>query len=344
MDNHSLISKVIPEMVSLFGKRYTILRTIYANQPIGRRTLSALMGIGERIIRSDTGVLKDSGLIDIRPAGMVITKEGEQLLDSLREYANALGGINELEQKLESILGISKAIIVLGNLDLDRSILMAMGKAAAVLLDDIISDGQRIAVTGGSSLAATANAMVKHNTYKDIIVLPARGGIGKEVENQSNTVASIFAKKLGGEYRLLHLPDQLTKQAAEYLLDDSYIKSVIEDVKKADILVCGIGRAEEMAVRRNLSKKQLDMLKAEGAVAEAFGYYFNKAGDIVLETSTIGLHIDDLKNIPRALAVAGGSQKAEAIIAVLTSWDNCTLVTDEAAARQIIKLTKDNKL
>src|SRR5690554_414196 len=125
-NTQTLISKVIPEMIASFEKRYNILRTIYSNQPIGRRTLSAIMNIGERIIRSDTAVLKDSGLIDIRPAGMVITKEGEEILDSLREYANALGGINELEHKLESIIGVSKVVIVPGELDIGNSILSAM--------------------------------------------------------------------------------------------------------------------------------------------------------------------------------------------------------------------------
>ncbi|HZK34299.1 MAG TPA: sugar-binding domain-containing protein [Bacillota bacterium] len=341
MNSQALISKVIPEMITLFEKRYTIIRTIYANQPIGRRTLSAIMGIGERIIRSDTAVLKDSGLIDIRPSGMVITKEGEEILDKLREYANALGGINELERRLESILRVKKVVIVPGELDIERSILLAMGKAAAVLLDDIIYDGQKIAVTGGSSLAATANALVKHKSYKNISVLPARGGIGKEVEYQSNTVASIFAKKLGGQYRLLHLPDQLSKQAAESLLDDAYTKSVINDVKQADVLVCGIGRAEEMAEKRNLSTSQIGVLRTEGAVAEAFGHYFNNAGQLVLATSTIGLQIKDLKAIPKTVGVAGGRQKAEAIIAVLTGWENCTLVTDESAAREIIKLSQN---
>lgn len=335
-DIQTLIGRVIPEMKGLFEKRYNILRVIYANQPVGRRTLSGILGIGERIIRSDTAVLKETGLIDIRPAGMYLTKEGEELLDKLREYASALGGLNELELKLREILGISRVIVVPGELDSDPSVLGAMGKAAAVLLETMLTDGTKIAVTGGSSVAAAANAMTRHRTYNGILVLPARGGIGREVEHQSNTLAAVFAKKLGGQYRLLHLPDQLTIEAAESLLNDSYTRSVIDDVKKADILICGIGIAEDMALKRNLSGEQIEALKREGAVAEAFGYYFDSKGEIILATSTIGLDIKDLKSIPRVVGIAGGRQKAQAISAVLTGWKNCTLVTDESAAREIL--------
>lgn len=341
-ETQTLISKVVPEMVDLFEKRYNILRAIYSHQPVGRRTLAGLLDMGERIIRSDTAILKDTGLIDIKPSGMIITEEGEAILDGLHQYANAIKGFNVLELEVAAVLGISRVIIVPGDLDNDPSVLSAIGKAAAVLLVDIINCGNKIAVTGGSSVAAVASALIKPKALTDIVVLPARGGIGKEMEYQSNTLASIFAKKLGGQYRLIHLPDQLTAKAAEMLLNDPYTHSVIEEVKNSDILICGIGRAQEMADKRNLLKDQTIALEKAGAVAEAFGYYFNKQGDIIFATSSIGLHISDLKAIPKVVGVAGGKQKADVIIAVLTGWKNTTLITDEFAAKEIIRLANEH--
>ena len=325
-------------MIDLFKKRYTILRTIYSHQPVGRRALSGLMGMGEHAIRGETNILRNAGLIDSRPAGMILTSEGEAVLDSLREYANTIMGFNDLEQKVAGILNIRRVVIVPGDLDKDPAVLSSIGKAAAVLLSDHITNGCRIAVTGGSSVAAVVNAYVKNRQLSKVLVLPARGGIGKEMEYQSNTIAASFAKKLGGEYRLLHLPDQLTAQAAETLLNDREIRSVIEEVKKADILLCGLGQAKEMAEKRSLMRDQADTLEKVGAVAEAFGYYFNREGEVVFATSSIGLNLSDLKAIPLMVAVAGGAHKAAAIIAVMTGWENGTLVTDESAAREIVNI------
>ena len=110
------------------------------------------------------------------------------------------------------------------------------------------------------------------------MVVPARGGIGRNVEYQSNVIASIFAKKLGGQYRLLHIPDQLRAESMETLMNEPDIRSVIENLKNADILIYGIGRARDMMQRRNFEPSLQQSLEKLGAVAEAFGYFFQCKG------------------------------------------------------------------
>ncbi len=339
MELHWLLQKAAPEIIEVFEKRYTILKSIYTHQPIGRRTLSTRLSMGERIIRSETTVLRETGLIEMKATGMVITPEGEEVLDGLWALSGAFKGFLELEQRVAKILKIRRVVIVPGNSDGDISVRSIIGKAAAKMLGDMIHNNSTIAVTGGSSVCAVALALSKIHTVSDIMVIPARGGIGKEVEYQSNTIASIFAKKLGGGYKLLHLPDQLTAEASETLLNDPDTKQVIDDIKHADILICGIGRAEDMASKRNVSTEQFSALMTSGAVAEAFGYYFNRKGEIIFASNSIGLHFEDLRCIPEVVGVAGGKQKAEAIIAVLTGWTNSTLITDEAAALEILILS-----
>ena len=43
----SLQKKIVPELVEVLEKRYSILRTIYYNQPIGRRVLANQLDLGE---------------------------------------------------------------------------------------------------------------------------------------------------------------------------------------------------------------------------------------------------------------------------------------------------------
>lgn len=48
-----LQKKIVPELVETLEKRYNVLRTIYYNQPIGRRVLANELKIGERVVRNE---------------------------------------------------------------------------------------------------------------------------------------------------------------------------------------------------------------------------------------------------------------------------------------------------
>ena len=46
--------KLIPQVIELMEKRYSILRQISLSEPVGRRTLSNILGISDRVVRSET--------------------------------------------------------------------------------------------------------------------------------------------------------------------------------------------------------------------------------------------------------------------------------------------------
>jgi central glycolytic genes regulator len=156
------------------------------------------------------------------------------------------------------------------------------------------------------------------------------------VEYQANTIAAVMATKLGGRYRLLHIPDGVGEEALEVLTArDTNVGEVAQMIRQADILLYGIGQAEAMARRRGLDSATMDRLTALGAVGEALGHYCTLSGKIVYATSSVGLRLDDLANVKHVIAVAGGRQKAEAILAVTAAGGQHLLVTDEAAAKAI---------
>lgn len=340
ISTYRLLKKFVPEFIDLFKKRYTILQSIYMDGPIGRRSLAASLDISERTVRSETDFLKDAGFIDTDVSGMMITPKGKSILEGLKDFSDDIFGISKLEQEVKEALKLDKVIIVSGDVDEDPAVQRELGRAAARYIMEIISKDSVIAVTGGSTMASVANALPKAKEKTNIVVIPARGGMGREVENQSNIIASIFAKRLGGQYRMLHVPDQLGAEAVETLLNEPDIQEVINWLKDAHILVYGIGRAEDMARRRNLSDGLKRQLRDAGAVSEAFGYYFDSKGEVVYASNCIGLKMDDLKHIPKIVGVAGGRQKAEAIISIYSHWRAGVLVTDEGAAYEILTLCK----
>jgi central glycolytic genes regulator len=93
-----------------------------------------------------------------------------------------------------------------------------------------------------------------------------------------------------------------------------------------------------MAKRRRSSTEVLDKLSESNAVGEAFGYYFNEAGEVVHKVHTIGLQLEDLQNAEHVIAVAGGQSKGKAIGAYLKQAPASTiLITDEGAAKELLK-------
>lgn len=333
----SLQQKIIPEMIELLNKRYKILKSIYYNQPIGRRALSQELNMGERIVRSEVSFLKEQGLVDINSIGMMITDEGENILENLEEMIHEISGLSNIEEKLQKSLDFLKVIVIPGDLDLDSTVLKEMGRIAADYIKTLIEDNYIIALTGGSSVAQVVENFPKINK-QNLLVIPARGGIGRIVETQASTLASKLATRIGASYKLLHVPDNLSKDALETMLNEPDIKDTVEKISKSNILIFGIGRADEMGRRRGLTEEEIKKLISKGAVAEAFGCYFNSEGQIVDKTPTMTLDFEDVKNIEHIIAVAGGKNKAKAIAAVKTNNPNMVLVTDEGCAKELLKL------
>ncbi len=328
--------KIIPEAFATLEKRYDILRNISILQPIGRRALANRLSLGERIVRSEIEFLKGQDLIDVNVAGMMITKDGDVLVDQLKEMIYHLKGISGLQEQLKRKLQLEKVFIVPGNIENDEYVISDLSKTTSRILEGQILENSIVGVTGGNTMAAVANEMTQQTKDRGIVVVPARGGLGKKVEGQANTIAAKMAGKFKGTYQLLHVSDTLSQEAIKSLLQDPEIKRITDLIKQVNVLLFGIGRADKMAQRRELSKETVDLLQERKAVAEAFGYYFNREGEIVHEMKTVGIDLDDFNNVPVTIGVAGGPNKAEAILAITKIKKDMILVIDEGATREIL--------
>jgi len=333
-----LQQKVVPELIELLEKRYNILRTIYYNQPIGRRILANDMCIGERIVRNEINFLKSQNLIEVNASGMFVTTDGEEIINKLKGFIHEIKGLSEIEKFIEERLKLQQVIVVPGDVEIDKSVLKELGKAAAGYAMDIIKDNSIIALTGGSTVKEVVDNFPKSNKYNNILVLPARGGMARDVEIQANTLVARLADKLSGNYELLHAPDNLSKAALEAMLNEKDIKNIIDKIRSAEVLIYGIGIAKDMAKRRGLSEDVIKDLEELGAVGEAFGHYFNKLGEVIYSTPTIGVKNEDVKNNKTLIAVAAGKNKARAIIATEINRSSTVLIIDEAAAEEIINI------
>lgn len=336
-----LQQKIVPELIEVLERRYTILRNISLLQPIGRRALALKLGLAERLMRGEMDLLREQGLIASDAAGVSLTDEGEDILQRFADLFSDLHGLAELEKQLQNVFQLGRAIVVPGNTDEDPTVKKELGRATARYIRDVLQDGSILAVTGGTTLGEVAEAMAGYKFQCRATVVPARGGLGEDVEIQANTIAARIAKGFKGSYRLLHVPDNIGAEAMRSLSMDPKIREVTKTIKSADFLVHGIGNAGELSVSRGDLPVETRRLMEGGAVGEAFGHYFAINGSIVYNIHSLGVRLHDLAKIPHVIGVAGGKKKARAIMAVMANKFEDVLITDEAAAREIIKQNKE---
>ncbi len=340
----SVLQKIAPKEIKTLHRRYKLLKTIQLMQPVGRRMLSSKLNIGEKTVRSDTDYFREERFVTVTTGGMSLTEEGVTLLESLNEVMKDFEGIKKMEEELKKVVGCKEILVVSGNTDIEPEAMSNIGRNAAKLLQTLIDNKSIIAITGGH----TMKSVVKHikpgtKNLEDALIVPARGSLGNNVETQANTLVEAMAKKFGCRYKLLNLPDNLSEKAIESVSKDPNIKKVIKDIRKANIIVFGIGNAKKMAYRRDLNKKVLKILNDKKAVAEALGYYFNRNGKMVYDSKTIGFHLEEFEKSIHPIAVAGGESKALAILSVRKFIKNGSLILDEACAIKVLELAKEFK-
>lgn len=330
--------KLIPEVIEIMTKRYLVLREISLSGPIGRRALANNLQNSERIIRTETELLKQQGLIDVASKGMTITQEGQQLLKDLKDAMRDVIGINQLQEEIRQYLGIKKVILIPGSYDNNHSLIKDIGSQAAKYFLDIIKDNDVVSIAGGSTMLEFARSIKSDKKYNSITVVPARGSMGLDVETQSNNVVAEVSKNIHSNYKLLNVPDQLCEESIKMLTQEPEIKSTLELIDNSDVLVFGVGRADEMVERRKLSDEIAKNIMDKKAVGEAFGHYFNKKGEIVYKLNTVGIDMKSFKNKRETIAVFAGRKKAEAFIPISKINKNIVLITDEESAKEILKL------
>ena len=335
-----ILSQIAPDLMGEMELRALILERVAALGPIGRRALAARLHLPEREVRAAADALKAAGCLSQRAAGMTLTPAGERLTDAARTVSRGRRTLQSMEQALARKLGVERVCIVSGNCDEDRSVLTEVARAAARQLRFLLQDAHVLAVSGGETIARTAEA-VSEAAPMDIIVVPAQGGLGTDVRLQANTQAERLARRLGGGYRLLHLPDGLTADATDGLARLPQVREVLELMRGADVLLYGVGQAQEVAARRGMSPIEREALVREGAIAEALGFYFDARGRVVGTGRSLALQAETLGRTNRAAIVAAGASKAATIAAVCAHHPHRLLVTDEGAAARLLELLRD---
>jgi len=330
------LKRIAASQVEEIYQRALLMDRIHAIGPVGRRTLAASMQLSEREVRAAAEALKAEGLIVLNTSGMLLSEEGLNLLPEVRALCRSISGLFDLESQLKERLGLDQLAVVPGDADQDRMVLVDLGRATAQFLHQVLKDNMIIAVSGGSTMSEVARAMTP--VSGSIMVVPARGGFGRMAQMQADAVASELAQHIGGDYRLMHLPEGMDSDTLSKAAKLPGVRATLALMRNADIILYGVGRADDMAQRRGFSLSLRRQLMKEGAVGEALGDFFNIAGKVIHQSPSLSSELGTGKHGAVSIMSAAGTRKAEAVLAAVRWHPPWALVVDEGLGYAILDL------
>lgn len=326
---------IVPDMFSDMLKRLNILTCIASEQPIGRRALSAKVGMTERVLRSEVDNLLELNMINVESKGISISDTGRKILKDVQPFMTLIESRDDLATELKLKYALKDIFVVSGDANQNDIVKEELAKLMADELTASLFNGAVVSVAGGSTMASVSKYLKPK--YDELLFVPARGGLGEDVSLQANSIVSRLAEAASGEHRMLYAPDSIGKASLQLLKEEPMVKEVMDLNHRSSIAIHGIGDALQMAERRNVTDEVKTILESGKAVGEVFGFYFDADGKIIHKVDTIGLQLEDLKNKTSIFAVAGGSSKKEAVKAYLKlAPENTILIIDQAVAEHLL--------
>jgi DNA-binding transcriptional regulator LsrR (DeoR family) len=255
----------------------------------------------------------------------------------------------EIEQQIERVTGVKRAIVVPRLTDTPEVVLQSVGEAAANYLLNQLRPGDTVCMGGGRTLAAMVKALETDKVYQDVRVVPCMGGVQGRYHTDVNNLAFELAQRLGGKSFQLHAPAFMdSAEEREAISSLRQVEEILKLAKNAQVAVMGVGGmiAEKSSYFQftSISTSELQVIiDQEGGVAEILARIINERGEPCapqLSDRVVGIDLGDLRHIPLTIAVAALEDKAVPIAAALRSGCLNTIITDEITAQLVLEMLR----
>ncbi len=248
-----------------------------------------------------------------------------------------------LERELRERFGLQDAVVVPAAGHPDEE-LRRVAQAAADHLTTMRPVPRTLAVSWGRTLTAIAS-LLPDGWARGVTVVQVNGGVSvNRRPGSAASLASTIAKRASGQALLLPSPailDRLeTKQAIE---SDRTIAGVLARAATADAFLFTAGVCDRDSAHVDngyLTPKDVEQLARRGAVGDVLGRYIDADGNIVdpeLDSRTVGLGLDRLREAQASIYVTAGEAKHDVARTVVRAGLCTTVVTDETTARALLE-------
>lgn len=243
----------------------------------------------------------------------------------------------ELSGRLRERHGLADAIVVPSAEAPDRTN-ERVAAAGAEYVKRFLKPGAVIGVGWGDTVTRVLLALPRAS-LEGVTIATCAGGISAYISQ----VSALSTNGVNEHLRVIPAPliaSSATIAAA--LRQDASVTSVLRLAEGAVATLTGIGSSLSLAssVRSGLfSQAQVDEFRAMGAAGDMLGEWFDASGAALVGAASdrkIGMGIDQLRQMPNVVGVAGGPDKVEAIAGVLRGGYLDVLVTDEDVAELLL--------
>lgn len=251
--------------------------------------------------------------------------------------------LDKLACKLKEKYELNDIRVVFSPKDDYISIREYISKEAAEYLKKIVKNGDIVGVSWGTTMYEVAKRLTKQNV-KGVEVVQLKGGIShSKVNTYASETITLFADAFQTVPRYLPLPvifdNAVVKQMVE---EDRHIKSTMEMGKNANIAIFTVGTVREEALLFRLgylNEEEKSILKKK-SVGDICSRFFDENGEICdeqINSRTIGISLEDLKQKEMSILVAGGTHKVKAIKGALKGRNANVLITDQYTAKKLLE-------
>ena len=244
-----------------------------------------------------------------------------------------------LEDRLCSRFGLEYCEVA-PDLGEDGLPLRALGLAGASFLRREIERGENavIGLGHGRTLAAAVHQLPRFDATATRFV-SLLGGLTRNYAANPHDVMHSLAQKTGAQALVLPVPFFANSEKDRaVILDQPGVREIFDLSNGAGLKVVGIGTADasaQLVASGMIEPHEIAEIHAAGAAGEMLGHFFDASGHVLettLSARTLSVDLDG-RDASRIVAIAGGTDKAGAIRAVLESRLLSGLITDEATAR-----------
>jgi deoxyribonucleoside regulator len=253
-----------------------------------------------------------------------------------------------LESELKSSFKLHDAHVLANGMRSTDMILRGVGTLAAEQIRAYLHDGMVLSVGWGRALYETVQAF-RPVSVRQVDVVQMMGGLGAvNPYIDGNELARHLAEAVGAHLYYLRAPYVVESAVIrDALMKERDIRMVIEMARNADLAITGIGsaRPELSGLLRAgyLTEDDLHTIAETGAVGDVCGQYIDIHGEVCqleLHRRIITIDLPSLLAMKRVVAVAAWREKAPAILGALRGGFIDVLVTDEAAAQEVLHLAE----
>ena len=259
------------------------------------------------------------------------------------EIVNPITNSAEVAAQLAALYRLRDVVVVpvMGD---ESMIPVALGRAAAKLLPNLLKPGDRVGIGWGTSVYEVVNAISDDHVF-NVTYVPLIGGMAEVgVHFQINEFARKLAEKTGSKWKSLHAPFLVEKvETKTALLSDSVIQAATAMWSELDVAIVGIGVSiskSPLLLTSHFTNVHLIQMERQGIVGDICSRFFDDEGqpcDWDIDDRLVGITLDQLRETKTVVAVAGGLVKKRAIRAALNMGIVDVLVIDEETASVLIK-------